>query len=69
MKLGRQIGNTVNGKAVDGEIDLLPNELFKNNVLHALSDQCFETSIRPKKFDMATITSIPTNVGAKREFC
>ena len=54
-----------NGKAVNGEIDPLPNEIFKNDasavILHTLFDICFEVGIRPKKLNMATINPIPKN--------
>lgn len=47
----------MNGKITVNEVWKIngeTEELFINNVLlHALFDQCFETSIRPKKSDMA----------------
>lgn len=48
-----------------------PNEVFKNDIssvlLHTLIDQRFETSIRPKKSDVATIPPIQTKHGTIRE--
>jgi len=59
----RVICNAKNGKAVNGEIDPLLNQVFKNDVsidlLFKLFSACFENGIQPKIFGKGTINPIP----------
>ena len=57
------VRNARNGKAVNGNIDPLPNEVFKNAVsiklLHKLFVKLFEFGLTPNIFSKATINPIP----------
>ena len=52
-------------KAVNGLIDPLPYEVFKNDIskeiLHELFQKCFIYGLRPSAFSKATINPIPKN--------